>query len=46
MQGRFAPVFWSPVHFPNQPGTMGLLFHRMHLRSLISGKQTGLSLRQ
>ncbi|MDO6435183.1 glycoside hydrolase family 2 TIM barrel-domain containing protein [Flavitalea sp. BT771] len=23
--GRFAPVFWSPVHFPNQPGTMGLL---------------------
>lgn len=25
VQGRFAPVFWSPVHFPNQPGTMGLL---------------------
>jgi hypothetical protein len=23
--GRFVPVFWSPVHFPNQPGTMGLL---------------------
>ncbi|GAB3903973.1 sugar-binding domain-containing protein [Mucilaginibacter boryungensis] len=23
--GRFAPVFWSPVHFPNQPGTMGIL---------------------
>lgn len=25
VQGRFAPVFWSPVHFPNQPGTMGIL---------------------
>lgn len=24
VQGRFAPVFWSPVHFPNQPGTMGI----------------------
>jgi hypothetical protein len=23
--GKFVPVFWSPVHFPNQPGTMGLL---------------------
>jgi hypothetical protein len=23
--GRFVPVFWSPVHFPDQPGTMGLL---------------------
>lgn len=23
--GRFVPVFWSPVHFPNQPGTMGVL---------------------
>lgn len=28
--GRFAPVFWSPVHFPNQPGTMGLLCHPDH----------------
>ncbi len=28
--GRFAPVFWSPVHFPNQPGTMGLLCHPGH----------------
>lgn len=28
--GRFAPVFWSPVHFPNQPGTMGLLCHPEH----------------
>jgi hypothetical protein len=25
VEGRFAPVFWSPVHFPNQPGTMGIL---------------------
>ena len=23
--GRFVPVFWSPVHFPDQPGTMGLM---------------------
>lgn len=23
--GKFVPVFWSPVHFPNQPGTMGIL---------------------
>ena len=22
VEGRFAPVFWSPVHFPDQPGTM------------------------
>jgi hypothetical protein len=28
--GRFAPVFWSPVHFPNQPGTMGLLCRPDH----------------
>lgn len=25
INGRFAPVFWSPVHFTDQPGTMGLL---------------------
>lgn len=25
VNGRFAPVFWSPVHFTDQPGTMGLL---------------------
>ncbi|MBB5438841.1 hypothetical protein HDC92_002522 [Pedobacter sp. AK017] len=30
VQGRFAPVFWSPVHFPNQPGTMGLLCDPAH----------------
>jgi hypothetical protein len=23
--GRFVPVFWSPVHFPDQPSTMGIL---------------------
>jgi len=28
--GRFAPVFWSPVHFPNQPGTMGILCDPAH----------------
>ncbi len=28
--GRFVPVFWSPVHFPNQPGTMGLLIDENH----------------
>ncbi len=28
--GRFAPVFWSPVHFPDQPGTMGLLIDTHH----------------
>jgi hypothetical protein len=25
LEGKFVQVFWSPVHFPNQPGTMGLL---------------------
>jgi len=28
--GRFVPVFWSPVHFPDQPGTMGLLIEEEH----------------
>lgn len=28
--GRFVPVFWSPVHFPNQPSTMGLLMDDNH----------------
>lgn len=27
LEGKFVPVFWSPVHFPNQPGTMGLLIN-------------------
>lgn len=30
VEGRFAPVFWSPVHFPNQPGTMGILCNPQH----------------
>src|SRR5690606_368448 len=30
VQGRFAPVFWSPVHFPDQPGTMGVLCSPEH----------------
>jgi hypothetical protein len=30
VEGRFAPVFWSPVHFPNQPGTMGILCDPKH----------------
>ena len=28
--GRFVPVFWSPVHFPNQPSTMGFLLDEKH----------------
>ncbi len=31
VKGRFVPVFWSPVHFPDQPGTMGLLIDKEHL---------------
>ena len=27
LEGKFLPVFWSPVHFPKQAGTMGLLCH-------------------
>jgi hypothetical protein len=30
IQGRFVPVFWSPVHFTNQPGTMGILCNPKH----------------
>jgi len=30
IEGRFVPVFWSPVHFPNQPSTMGLLMNNKH----------------
>ena len=28
--GKFLPVFWSPVHFPKQAGTMGLLLNPEH----------------
>lgn len=30
VEGKFVQVFWSPVHFPNQPGTMGLLVNPKH----------------
>lgn len=28
--GRFTSVFWSPVHFPDQPGSMGILCNPKH----------------
>lgn len=30
VEGKFVQVFWSPVHFPKQPGTMGLLIDKDH----------------
>lgn len=30
LEGKFLPVFWSPVHFPKQAGTMGLLLNPQH----------------
>ena len=30
IEGKFVPVFWSPVHFPNQAGTMGVLCNPSH----------------
>lgn len=30
LPGKFVPVFWSPVHFPKQAGTMGLLLNPKH----------------
>ena len=30
VEGKFVQVFWSPVHFPNQPGTMGLMINPAH----------------
>lgn len=30
VEGKFVQVFWSPVHFPDQPGTMGLLLNPAH----------------
>ena len=30
LEGKFVQVFWSPVHFPNQPGTMGILCDPTH----------------
>lgn len=30
LPGRFIPVFWSPLHFPNQPGTLGATIDSTH----------------
>lgn len=30
LEGKFVPVFWSPVHFPEQAGTMGILCDSHH----------------
>lgn len=30
LEGKFVPVFWSPVHFTDQAGTMGLLLDSKH----------------
>ena len=30
LDGKFVQVFWSPVYFPNQPGTMGILCDPAH----------------
>ena len=30
LPGRFIPVFWSPLHFPDQPGTLGATIERAH----------------
>ncbi|MGC3957787.1 MAG: discoidin domain-containing protein [Verrucomicrobiota bacterium] len=30
IEGRFIPVFWSPLHFPNQPGTLGAMIDVAH----------------
>ena len=30
VDGRFIPVFWSPLHFPNQPGTLGAMIDPAH----------------
>ncbi len=30
IEGKFVPVFWSPVHFPRQAGTMGILCDPTH----------------
>jgi len=30
LEGKFLPVFWSPVHFPKQAGIMGILCNPSH----------------
>lgn len=42
IEGKFLPVFWSPVHFPKQAGSMGLLINHQHpaLRNFPTEKHT------
>lgn len=30
LAGRFIPVFWSPLHFPNQAGSLGSVINKEH----------------
>jgi len=30
IEGKFVPVFWSPIHFPKQAGTMGVFCNPSH----------------
>lgn len=30
LDGRFVPIFWSPVHFTNQPGSVGAIIDAEH----------------
>lgn len=30
LESKFLPVFWSPVHFPKQAGTMGIMCNPQH----------------
>jgi hypothetical protein len=30
LAAQFVPVFWNPVMFPNQPGTMGAMINARH----------------
>ncbi|MEY4490149.1 MAG: Beta-galactosidase [Verrucomicrobiota bacterium] len=30
LDARFIPVFWSPLHFPDQPGTLGATIDNRH----------------
>lgn len=30
VEGKFVPVFWSPIHFPKQAGSMGILCNSEH----------------
>lgn len=30
LDARFVPVFWSPLHFPDQPGTLGATIDSKH----------------